>query len=131
MSWRIEDRRGLKEAIDAVDSSRGLEDMVVMDRKTHALVSSFGMEIVKVASHSFAQAWRMFRGVKMESGRARNTVLPCANVRVKLEEPLFEVAAGFDASGTLDIWRPINSSLVSAMRPRTGCIELTGILRRG
>lgn len=67
----------------------------------------------------------------MESGRAGNTVLPCANVRVKLEEPLFEVAARLDARRILDVWRPIDSSFVSAMRPHAGCIGLTGTLRRG
>jgi hypothetical protein len=67
----------------------------------------------------------------MESGRAGNTVLPCANVRVKSEEPLFEVAARLDACGILDVWRPIDNSFVSAMRPHTGYIRLTGKLRRG
>lgn len=54
LSWGIEDRCGLKEVKDAVDSSRDLGDMVVINRKTHALVSSFRMEIVKVADNSFA-----------------------------------------------------------------------------
>lgn len=56
LSRRIEDRCGLEEPIDAVDSDRGVGDMVVIDWETHALFSSFGMEIVKVTSHGFAQA---------------------------------------------------------------------------
>lgn len=56
LSWRTEDRCGLAESTDAVDSLRFSGDMVVIDRKTHAFVSSLGIEVVKVTSHGFAQA---------------------------------------------------------------------------
>ena len=67
----------------------------------------------------------------MKSGRASNAVLSCANIRVELQEPLFDIAAELDASRILNIGRPIDSSLVSAIIPNTGCIKLTGTLRCG